>query len=211
MLTDEVKGTELPMAEEISILIAHPDAGVSETLVQAIRELKYHVQAEVNSQQALLDECRRQRPNLIISSVDMRDGSAIDALIKISDENPIPAIVVTDNDSLKEVEHALEDHVMAYLLLPIDKDQIQPTIYLVLKRFEQFEALHEEVQDLRQTLADRKIIERAKGVLMSQEQCDEEDAFRKLQRTASDRRTKLVNIANEILATHEASDEDDSQ
>jgi len=200
------------MAEEISILIAHPDAEVSATLVQAIQELKYRVQAEVNNQQGLLDECKRHRPDLIISSVDMRDGSAIDALIKISEDKPIPAIIVTDNDSLKEVEHALEDHVMAYLLLPLDKDQIQPTIYLVLRRFEQFEALHEEVQDLRQTLADRKIIERAKGVLMSQEQCDEDDAFRKLQRKATDRRTKLVKIANEILAAQEelSESEDDS-
>ncbi len=192
------------MAETVSIIVAHSDDATRSTLVQAVDELKYSVQAAVDSKQALIAECARNRPGLIISGIDMPDGNAIDALIEISKDDPLPAIIVTDNESLRDVEHALRDHVMAYLIEPIDSDQIQPTIYLVLRRFEQFEALHEEVQDLRQTLVDRKVIERAKGILMSQGQLDESEAFRRLQKMASDKRTKLVKIADAIITAQEA-------
>lgn len=191
------------MSKEVSILIAHPDVETCATLSAAIEELDYRVQAVVHGKQDLMDECDRQRPNLIISGIDMPDGNAINALIAISEHDPLPAIIVTDNDSLHDVEHALQDHVMAYLLEPIEKDRIQPTIYLVLRRFEQFEALHDEVQNLRQALSDRKIIERAKGILMSQGNLDESDAFRRLQKMASDKRTKLVDIANAVITAQE--------
>lgn len=192
------------MSNRISILIAHPDSETRDTLVAAIDELDYHVQRAVETKMALMEECDRHRPDLIISGIDMPDGNAIEALITISENNPLPAIIVTDNESLQDVEHALQDHVMAYLLEPIEKDRIQPTIYLVLRRFEQFEALHEEVKDLRQALDDRKIIERAKGILMSNGQLDESEAFRRLQKMASDKRTKLVEIANAIIVAQEA-------
>lgn len=192
------------MSNRISILIAHPASETRDTLVAAIDELDYHVQRAVETKMALMEECDRHRPDLIISGIDMPDGNAIEALITISENNPLPAIIVTDNESLQDVEHALQDHVMAYLLEPIEKDRIQPTIYLVLRRFEQFEALHEEVKDLRQALDDRKIIERAKGILMSNGQLDESEAFRRLQKMASDKRTKLVEIANAIIVAQEA-------
>jgi len=192
------------MAESVKILIAHADANVRQTLDEAVQGLDYQVQAQVETRAGLLEQCQRERPELIISGVTMPDGDAIEVLIEVSKDNPIPAIVVTDNDSLQNVERALQDHVMAYLLEPIEPDHIQPTIYLVLRRFEQFEALHEEVQDLRQALADRKIIERAKGILMSQSNLDEGDAFRRLQRLPSVKRRKLVDIANAIITAQEA-------
>lgn len=192
------------MTDRIAIVIAHPDEETRTTLTEAIDELGYHVQRAVDTKRGLLEECDRQRPDLIISGIDMPDGNAIEALINISEQDPLPAIIVTDNESLRDVEHALQDHVMAYLLQPIEKDRIQPTIYLVLRRFEQFEALHDEVQDLRQALSDRKMIERAKGILMSQGNLDEDEAFRRLQKMASDKRTKLVNIADAIITAQEA-------
>lgn len=192
------------MAEAIQILIAHHDEKVRKTLKEAIKDLKYEVQASVETRDGIVKQCHMQRPDLIISGVKMSDGDAISVLIELSKEEPIPAIVITDNESLHDVERALQDHVMAYLLEPIESEHIQPTIYLVLRRFEQFEALHDEVQDLRQALADRKIIERAKGILMSQSNLDEGDAFRRLQKLASEKRRKLVDIANAIITAQEA-------
>ncbi|QDT01528.1 ANTAR domain-containing response regulator [Adhaeretor mobilis] len=192
------------MADAVKILVAHSDAEVRQTLVEAIEGLDYQVQGQVGTHAGLLEQCQRKRPELIMSGVDLPDGDALSALIEISKEEPIPAIVVTQSESLQDVERAIQDHVMAYLLEPIEPEHIQPTIYLVLRRFEQFEALHEEVQDLRQALADRKIIERAKGILMSQSKLDEGDAFRRLQKLASEKRRKLVDIANAIITAQEA-------
>jgi response regulator NasT len=203
------------MAAPVQIVIAHTDASVRSTLSEAIEGCSssdgdgpdnstYEVCASIDTRAKLERHCKVNRPDLIVCGVQLADGDAIELLVKIGETAPIPAIIVTDKDSLGNVEHALEDHVMAYLIEPIDVEQIQPTIYLVLRRFEQFQALLEQVQDLRQALADRKIIERAKGILMSQGEMDETDAFQRLQRMATDKRKKLVEIAQAIVTAQEA-------
>ena len=80
----------------------------------------------------------------------------------------------------------------------------RPAIALAMRRFEQFQALRKEAADLRQALEDRKVIERAKGILMKQAGLDEQDAFRRLQKLASDKNRKLVEIAQMILIAEEA-------
>lgn len=94
---------------------------------------------------------------------------------------------------------------MAYLVEPIDIDQIKPTIYLVLERFQQFESLKEENRDLKQALEDRKTIEKAKGILMGKMELNESEAFRELQKQASAKRIKLVKHAAEMIAEENAS------
>ena len=87
------------------------------------------------------------------------------------------------------IERAEADHIMGYLVKPIKQADLEPVIALAMRRFEQFEALRREAADLRQALEDRKVIERAKGILMKELALSEPEAFRRLQKTASDRRT----------------------
>jgi len=93
---------------------------------------------------------------------------------------------------------------MAYLIKPIKQADLETAIALAMRRFEQFQALRKEAGDLRQALEDRKVIERAKGVLMRWSGLDEAEAFRRLQRTASDRNLKLVEVARMLLVAEEA-------
>jgi response regulator NasT len=96
------------------------------------------------------------------------------------------------------------DHIMAYLVKPIKQSDLAPTIMIAVRRFEQFEALRKEASDLRQALSDRKVIEKAKGILMKKTGLDEADAFRRLQNVASEKNRKLVEIATMILTAEEA-------
>src|SRR5262249_59798371 len=89
------------------------------------------------------------------------------------------------------IRRAESDHIMAYLVKPIKQSDLGPVIALVLRRFEQFQALIQEAADLRQALEDRKVIERAKGILMKRAGLDEQDAFRRLQRLSRGRKPKL--------------------
>ena len=93
---------------------------------------------------------------------------------------------------------------MAYLVKPIKQADLEPAIGIAMRRFEQFQALHKETSDLKQALKDRKVIERAKGILMKKTGLDENDAFRRLQKLASDKNRKLVDIAQTILTAEEA-------
>ena len=93
---------------------------------------------------------------------------------------------------------------MAYLVKPIKQADLEPAIALAIRRFEQFQQLRQEADDLRQALEDRKVIERAKGVLMKKAQLDEQEAFRRLQKLARDKNKKIVEIARSILLAEEA-------
>jgi response regulator NasT len=93
---------------------------------------------------------------------------------------------------------------MAYLLKPIDQADLAPAITVAMSRFEQFQMLRKEAANLRQALQDRKVIERAKGIVMKVAGIDEQEAFRRLQRIAMDRNRKLVEVAEMIVTAEEA-------
>ena len=97
-----------------------------------------------------------------------------------------------------------EDHILAFLVKPIKQADLEPAIAIATRRFEQFQALRQEAADLRQALENRKLIERAKGLLMKHAGLDENAAFRRLQRLASERNCKLVEVAAMILTAEEA-------
>ena len=94
--------------------------------------------------------------------------------------------------------------MLAFLVKPIDEGDLAPAIAIVLRRFDELQALRQENQSLAQALQDRKVIERAKGLLMKQAQLDEGAAFKRLQKLARDQRKKMAEVAQMIVATFDA-------
>ena len=138
-------------------------------------------------------------PDLIITGIDLPELDGLSALIQISQSLTIPAIVITQQSTLDKVEQALKDHVLAYLLEPIQPQEILPTIHLVMRRFEEFRELKTEVETLKQALSDRKVIEQAKGMLMQRAAIDEETAYKRLRRMATDNRIRLIEAAQTVI------------
>ena len=99
----------------------------------------------------------------------------------------------------EEGERAMDEHVLAYLLKPVEAHQLGPAVQVAWARFGELNTLMEENASLRQSLQSRKIIERAKGVLMKRHRWSEADAFRRLQRGAMNRRVPMVELAQAIL------------
>ena len=102
------------------------------------------------------------------------------------------------------VERALADHVLAYLVKPIKQPDLETAIALARRRFREFRALQQQTDDLKQALEDRKIVERAKGILMKRAGLDEPEAFRRLQKLSSEKNQKMVEIARMIVTAEEA-------
>lgn len=195
----------MSLPNSLRVLVAHGNPATSAMLREAIEGLGCHVLGECTSSACLIARSISDSPDVLITSVEMPDGDALTALIEISEIRTIPAVIVTPQRSLEIVEKALQDHVMAYLMEPLNLAELEPTIYLVLKRFEQFEELRQEVQDLKQTLQDRKEIERAKGYFMASFQESEEEAYKRLRRLATDKRIKMVDAARQILSSTQTS------
>ena len=155
------------MTERLKTLLAHPNPEQRAQLKRALTELGHEIICDCDSCHQLASTVRASQPDLIVTGVDLVDGDGIQTLVALGDEYAIPAIVVTQRTSLQVVERAMLDHVMAYLIEPVEVREIKPTIHLVLKRFEQFQELQSEVDSLRSALNDRKIIE------LRQRACDE--------------------------------------
>lgn len=192
------------MTQPLRIAIADDEADMREYFQDVLPRLGHTVVGVAKSGRELVELCRSTRPNLVITDIKMPDMDGIDAADQIYKEGPIPVILVSAYSDPALIERAEMDHVMGYLVKPIKQTDLAPVIAIAVHRFEQFEAMRTETNDLKQALADRKVIERAKGILMKKTGLSESDAFRRLQKLASDKNRKLVEIASMILTAEEA-------
>lgn len=188
----------------LRIAVADDELDMQEYFQETLTDLGHKVVAVVGNGRELVEACAKQRPDLVISDIKMPDMDGLEAAREIYQRWPIPVIIVSGHHDPELIERASRYHVMAYLVKPIKETDIEPAITIAVRRFEEFQTLSNEAADLRQALADRKIIERAKGVLMRNGQMDEATAFRRLQKIASDKNRKLVEIAEMILTADEA-------
>src|SRR5579864_364961 len=197
------------MKNPIRIAFAEDEPDMREYLEKTLPLLGHQVVVSAKNGRELVEKCRTAKPDLIISDIKMPDIDGIDAARTIFQERPVPVILLSAHSEPELIARADNDYVFAYLVKPIKETDLNPAIGLAMKRFEQLQALRKEASDLRQALEDRKLIERAKGVLMKRAHIGEHDAFRRMQKLASSKRQKLVEIAQMILAVEEVSGSDD--
>lgn len=187
------------------VAVWHTDQTVVKTLISASESLGYPIAAHGTEGEQLVEKVLAEPSiGLILCGLELGTSDAVRCLLKIAEVRAVPAIIVTNNKSIASVEKALEDHVMAYLIEPIREAELRPTVHLVLRRFEQFMQLHEEVADLKESLVSRKQIERAKAVIMRRSDVAEDEAYERLRRLAMDSRIKLVEAADKILQVEAA-------
>ena len=192
--------------ESLRILIAHSNQNTLTTINNAVSTLGHTVIDAVETGEALIKCGESFRPDLVISGVKMPDLDGIRALTLIGSETPVPGIIVTPKSDLELVETAALDHIMAWLLEPIRTVDLAPAILLVHRRAQEFAELRKENHDLRTALVDRKTIEQAKGILMKSAGLDEGDAFKRLQKMASRKRIRLIEMALAVIHAEDAID-----
>ena len=141
-----------------------------------------------------VDLVRRVRPDVAIFAVGLPDGDGIDTAAAVITAAGCPAVLFTSHTDTALTERAREAGVMAYLLKPLRPAELAPALDLAVARFR-------ETQDLKRTLDDRTIIERAKGRLMARHALTEEQAFQRLRRAAMDSRRPMVEIARAVLVS----------
>ncbi len=185
--------------ENHTLYIGHIDLGTLKILKATVEKIGHTIVGSGCTREEMVAFCEATPPDLIISSAEYPDGDGIEGLIEISRERVVPAIVIARKENIHKVERAIDDHVMAYLIDPITPDDLKPTIHVVIRRFEQFEELKQENDDLRAALETRKVMERAKGILMAKHGITEEDAYLKLRNLATSRRIKLSEVAAVII------------
>jgi response regulator NasT len=192
------------MNEPLRIAVADDEPDMRDYFAKILPRLGHRVVVVAENGAELVEHCRAVHPDLVITDIKMPDMDGIDAALQLYRDRPVPVILVSAYHDPELIRRAEADHIMGYLVKPIKQADLEPIIALTMRRFEQFEQLRQEAADLRQALEDRKLIERAKGILMKRAVLDEPTAFRRLQKTASDRNLKLVEVARMIVTAEEA-------
>lgn len=193
----------------LRVAVADDEPDMRDYFAKILPRLGHEVVAIARNGRELVECCRVQRPDLLIVDIKMPEMDGIDAAAEICREEPLPVILVSAYHDPELVERAGADHILAYLVKPIKQADLEPAIAIAMRRFHQFQQLRRETTDLRQALEDRKTIERAKGILMKRGRLDEQAAFRRLQKLASEKNLKLVEIARILLTAEQALAGDD--
>jgi response regulator NasT len=143
---------------------------------------------------------RVTRPDLVIVDIKMPKLDGLKAAQRIYRERPTPIVLLTAYGDRELIEEAKGLPIMAYLIKPIQERELLATLEVVSARFTEFEWLHQQTVELREELAARKVVERAKGVLMRREGMGEEEAYRWIQSRARTERRSMRDVAEEVMA-----------
>jgi AmiR/NasT family two-component response regulator len=192
------------MSGELRIAVADDESEMRDFFEKVLPRFGHQVVAVAENGAELVEHCRRVQPDLVITDIKMPELDGIEASCQICRDRPIPVILVSAYHDPALIARAEADHVQAYLVKPIGLADLQPAISIAVRRFAELQALQIECKDLRQALADRKLIEQAKGLLMKLTGIDETEAFRRLQDLAAERNQKLIDAAKSILAVEKA-------
>ncbi len=184
----------------LQVLLVDEDSERSAILRAALQQAGYRVAAEVRSAVELVGRVRAVKPDVIIIDRDSPDRDTLEHVCMVTRDDPRPIVMFTQDKDQALMREALKAGVSAYVVDGLAGERVQGIVNLALARFEQWQALREELTQAQASLAERKTIERAKGILMKQRRCNEDEAYKLLRKAAMDRNERLAQVAENVIA-----------
>jgi two-component system, response regulator / RNA-binding antiterminator len=177
------------------------DAPERAAIVQrALRRAGYDVMAHVASTPELHQRVMALKPDVVIIATDSPDRDTLENLSVISRDAPRPVVMFTQDGDGEKIRAAMSAGVSAYVVDGLAAERVKPVIDVAVARFEQFQALRDELVASEEKLADRKLIDRAKGILMRSRGLSEPDAYAALRTQAMQSNTRLADVARQVIA-----------
>ncbi len=185
------------------IIIADDESLIRMDLREMLGHLGYEVVAEASDGRSAVELAKKLLPDLIIMDIKMPDMDGISAAGELARDHIAPVVLLTAYSENSLIGRAKDAGVCGYLVKPFRETELMPVIELALARFNELRDLEREVTDLKEALETRKLVERAKGVLMEVHGLREADAFNRMRKTSMDNRKSMREVAEAILLTHE--------
>src|SRR3954469_6426359 len=184
----------------LKVMIVDEMVERAEVLQQALARAGYEVIAYMPSTFDLHRQVDELKPDIVIIDMDSPDRDTLENLCVVTRDNPRPVVMFTHDGDSDKIRAATQAGVSAYVVDGMDGERIGPIINAAIARFEQFQALKQELDDIEEKLADRKVIERAKGILMKTRNLSEEDAYRALRKQAMQSNSRLADVSRQLVA-----------
>ncbi|CAM3478768.1 ANTAR domain-containing response regulator [Stackebrandtia soli] len=191
--------TGKPETERRRVLIAEDEGLIRLDLAEMLTEEGYEVVGEAADGETAVRLAEERQPDLVICDIQMPIMDGLQAAERIVAARIAPVVILTAFSQRDLIARAQDAGAMAYLVKPFQKSDLVPAIELSLARFAEMTALEREVENLSERLEIRKLVDRAKGLLMTRYGMSEPDAFRWIQRAAMDHRLSMKQVANRII------------
>jgi len=187
------------MSDSLRVLIADDEALHNLALTSQLETLGHQVVATASNGREAVELARQTRPDIAFLDIRMPGMTGPEAAHEIAAERPIPLVILSAYSDARTVDEAVRAPVFHYLVKPVDPDDLAPAIAVARARFDEWLDARRQRDMLEMRLEERKIIERAKGLLMDSRGLSEREAYRFLQKTSQDKNTAMVELARKIL------------
>lgn len=187
----------------LSVLLVDDDPERAAIVEPALRAAGYEVVTVVDTASEMLAQVRAMKPDVIIIDRDSPDRDTLEHVCMITRDDPRPIVMFTQDKDRALMREALEAGVSAYVVDGLSVERVRPIVEVAMARFEQWQALRRELDQAQTNLAERKVIERAKGIVMKQRRCTEDEAYVLLRKLAMDRNQRLAHVAESVITMAE--------
>ena len=185
--------------KSLRVLIADDEAIIRLGLRTMLEEMGHLVVGMATDGPSAVKLAAKEKPDLAILDIKMPDMDGLEAAEAITAKRRIPILMLTAYSDRELVERAAKLAVLAYLVKPVKEADLGSAIELAMARFEEWQALEQEAADLKEALATREVVDRAKGVLMQRDGLTEHEAFESIQRRSRNSRRPMREVAEAIL------------
>ncbi len=193
--------------ERTRIIIADDETLIRMDLREMLTHLGYLVVGEVGDGRSAVNLARERRPDIIIMDIKMPDMDGIEAARILTEEQIGPILLLSAYSQRDLLARAREAGVAAYLVKPFREADLAPAIEVALARFQEFRELKKQAADLKAAMETRKLVDRAKGILMDRQALTEAEAFRKIQKMSMNNRKPMRDVAEAIILAHQVGED----
>lgn len=184
---------------KLRVLLVDEDQERRAVLQDALDAAGYAVVISAAPGRDLQGVVRRVQPDVIVIDVDAPDRDILENMCCIARDQPRPVVMFTHDEDAGKMRTAIRAGVSAYIVGGVTSERVKPIVDVAVLRFEEHQALRRELDQARTSLAERKVIERAKGILMRQRSCGEDEAYQALRKAAMERNRKLIEVAQSVI------------
>ena len=185
--------------EALRIVVADNESIIRMDLRELLEEAGHYVVGEAVDGVKAVEQTRKHRPDLVIMDIKMPEMDGIAAAKIIANEKIAPVLLLTAFSQKEIVEKAKDSGVLAYLVKPVKEVNLFPAMEIAISRFQEFAELERELEDVKNSLETRKLLDRAKGILMDTHQLGESEAFRRIQQYSMAKRKSIREVAEAII------------
>lgn len=199
LIKTEANVDENGASAALRVLLVDPDPARAAVLEAGLVASGAEIVAIATPSEDLVRRVRATAPDVIIIDLDSPSRDTLESLQAVTREQPRPIVMFVDNSDDRMIEEAIRAGVSAYVIDGLNAKRVKPILDVAIARFKEYQALRQELEKTKSILSERKVVERAKGILMDEKQMSEDEAYRALRKLAMDQNKRLVDVAQALI------------